>query len=572
MKAWFAIFCLMMPAALPAAGPGAWSEQEVLQDTLAALRQGGVSNQLVRLSAGMSRLLNDTLRLRPDELARMSVAADCIRYLRLTDSVPLNSETGQWLFADPGRLHLLTGSVRPSDNLKQCFQCLETLLKHDPAGRERYFNLMLALSVVWDQPNRPPIHYQTGKNTLPYRPAVAERYDYFKELYASGDAKIPYGSLTVRDLVFVVDTPVPLSELLWARSNVRGNLEEWREKFDDIIYDSSRARAGQYQWPHGVYTLASIRRKGGICVDQGYYAVLTARAFGIPAAAFHAAGKSGLHQWFSYMRQPGQWELDVGRYESEAYTTGWTIDPQTNGQMTDHDLVYENSRALGEKRAAQSDAYAAIAETLIRDPDNVLRCIQQALKVDPQNLRAWQIKIDVLIANQDFRGLLDLFKDLRDAFDEHPDIFVDAAEKIGAVLAGAGLQEDADLLRRQMARHVDDDRDDLARFLGMDEIEALVKDGEIKKARRKMEDLLEEHLEDGRKAFPLIAAYLEMTKNTDQAEAAARFLEEYIGEMSDSFYFDIARREAMLDFLLQAYTHAGDEDGVAEINSRLADM
>ncbi len=572
MKAWIPIFCVMLPAALPAAEPGAWSEQDVLQGTLAALQQGGGSNQLVRLSAEMSRLLNDTLRMRPDELARMSAAADCIRYLRLTAAAPLTPETEQWLFADPGRLHLLTASVRPSDNLKRCFQCLETLLEHDPSGREKYFKLMLALSVVWDQPKRPPVHHQAGKKTLPYPPDVTGRYGCFKELYASGAAKIPYEKLSVRDLVFVVDTPVPLSELLWARGSVRGGLEEWGEKFSDISYDSSRIRTGRYQWPHGVYTLESIRQKGGICVDQAYYATLTARAFGIPAMCFSAAGNSGHHIWFSYMHRPGRWALDVGRYESEAYTTGWTVDPQTNEMMSDHDLVYEYRRALDKQRAMQSDAYVAIAETLIRDPDNVLRCINQARKIDPQNLRAWQIEIDALMATRDCRGLLDLFEELRDAFEEHPDILIAAAEKIGAVLAGEGLQDDADRLRRQMARRVDDDRDDLVRFLGMDEIDALVKDGEIKKARRKMEDLLEEHIEDGTKTFSLIRRYLEMTRGTGQSKAAARFLEEYIDDMLDSFYLSPAFRKFCLEFLLQAYEQAGDEKGAAAASSRIADI
>jgi len=175
-------------------------------------------------------------------------------------------------------------------------------------------------------------------------------------------------------------------------------------------------------------------------------------------------------------------------------------------------------------------------------------------------------------AEQDCRKLLKLFDDLQDVFEEYPDVIVDSAEKIGEVLKEAGMQDEADRMQRHIARQVDDDRDDLARFLGMDEIEALVKEGRVKRARRKMEDLPEEHIEDGRKTFSMIRWYLKSTRNTDQSEAAAKFLEEYIEEIMDSFYFSPAYRKYCLEFLLTAYEQADDEKGIAEIKGRLADL
>lgn len=572
MKRMLLILGLILPVVVFASELEEGAEPNALKSTLAAIQQGTRSNQTLSLSASISRQLNERPRLRSDELARASVAADCIRYLRLTESMSLQAETEQWLLADADRLHLLVDSILPSDHLQRCFQCLEKLMNHDPVGREKYVKLMLALSVVWDQPERPVIHHQMGKKRLSYKLALPERYDYFKELYASGDATFSYETLEVCDLIFVVDTPVPLSELRWARENVKGSLEDWGDKFDDINYDTSRISASQYQWPNGFYTLADIQRKGGICVDQAYYAALTARAFGIPAMCFGAAGKSGSHQWFSYLKQPGEWALNVGRYESEEYTTGWTVDPQTNEDITDHDIIYASRRALDKKRMATSDVYIALADVLIDDPDNVRGCAKQSRKIDPQNWTAWQIEMDALIAAQDCRKLFNLFEDLRDVFKDYPDIVVNASEQIGAVLIEGGMQEEVASLQRRLVRKVDDERDDLARFLGMDEIEVLVDEGNIKKARREMEDLLEDHIEDGRKTFALIRGYLKITKNTDQAEAAAKFLDEYIEEMMDSFYFSTAYKEFFLDFLLTAYQQAGDEKGVAETQSRLKNL
>ena len=572
LKRWLSMCWVLLIGFAFAAEQTPWSKREMLQGTLESLQNDTRSDQIARLSAEMTRTLNASLRLHDDELERLSAAADCIHYLQLTESVSLKHETEQWLIADPERLHLLTKTVLPSDNLKRCFQCLEKLIEHDPANKKKYFKLMLAMSVVWDQPKRPPLHHQRGKEVLPFKVALEDRYDYFKELYASGDAKLSYDELTVRDLCFVVDTPVPLSELQWARANEEGSALEWLDKFSDIVYDRSRLGTSQFQWPYGEYTLAAIRQNGGICVDQGYYAAITARAFGIPAVCLEATGKSASHEWFGYIRAPGEWVLDVGRYEEDEYTTGWTTNPQTNEEMTDHDIAYENSRAQNPDRMVQSDAYIAIAETLVVDPENVRKCAEQSRKIDPQNRKAWQIEMDALIAEANYRELLRFFDELKKAFEEHPDVAVDASEKIGTALKEAGMQDEADRLLRQTARQVDDDRDDLVRFLGMDEIEALAEAGNIKKARRQMEDLMEEHIEDGKKTVPMIRWYLELTKDTDQTKAAAKFLDEYIEELFDSFYMIAGYRKGVLELLLRAYEQDEDEKGIAEVKARIADI
>lgn len=570
MKKVSVLSCVLLAATVCVAEPGLRSEQELLEETLTAVLDGRRSDYVKVLSEWVSQQLDATPRPRADELARLVTAADCITYLRLTEAVSLKKETERWLLADADRLRLLAGSILPSDNLQNGFQCLEKLLQHDPGGREEYFKLMLALSAVWDRPNRPSVHRQMGKELLPYKPELSARYDYFKDLYASGEAKIPYEKLTFQDLLFVVETPVPVSELRWARENERGTLEKWGDKFHSIVYDHSRLSTGQYQWQGGLYTLAAIRQRGGICVDQAYYALMTARAFGIPAFYIHAPGKSGSHAWFSYMNEPGKWALNVGRYKSEAYTTGWTINPQSNGPLSDHDIVLATERLDDPARAAQSDAYMAIARCLDDDLENKRNCAKQARKIDPLNRQAWAVEMEALIAEQNARRLLRLFDDMKKTFKDYPDVIIEAAEKICPVLDAEGMDEEAGRLRRHLARKVEDDRDDLARFMGMDKIEELVEAGDIKKARRKMEDILEEHIEDGSKAFPMIYYYLQITNNTDQTKAAAKFMEEYTGEMFDSFSFDIARRRAMLEFLRQAYTQAGDEDGIAETENRLS--
>ena len=545
------------------------TEQTIREETVAAALGGRRSERAEQLAKWISGQMNEGRKLRPEELAALTVAADCIAYLRLTDSLQLDADTERWLLEDPGRLALVARFIRPGDDLPRCFQCLEELIQHDVTWKADYFNLMLALSVVWDAPQRPPIHYQMGPGQLAYTPDLTARYDYFKELYSSGEAKFPYEDLSVRDLLFVVDTPVPVSELQWVREHEDGDLEDWGEKFSDISYDNSRLSDGQYQWSEGAYTLATIQRCGGICVDQTYYALMTARAFGIPALYMHAPGKSGAHAWFAYLTEPGRWTMDVGRYESESYTTGLTRDPQTDREMTDHDLALTDERRSSLQKMAQSDACMAIANGLQSDPVNRRKCAALARKIDPLNRQAWMVEVDALAAAGDARALFHLYEDVEDTFDDYPDVVVAVAEKVLPVLTDAGMDKEAGRLSRKLARNVGDDRDDLARFMGMEEIEKLVQAGDIKKARRKMEGVLEDHIEDGSKAFSMIGYYLDITNGNDQARAAAKFMEDYVADLFRKYSFDIARKQTVLNLLLRAYRQAGDDDGVEETLERL---
>lgn len=573
MKKMINLMCgLLLVSGAGLAEPESFSDQQIRQDTVAAALGGMRSERIERLSAWMSEVMNQGHTLGSEQLTALTTAADCMAYLQLTESLYLDADTERWLLDDADRLRLVTRAIGLGDNPQRCFQSLEELIQHDSTWKAEYFKLMLALSLVWDTPQRPPVHHQMGTEPLPYTPDLPARYDYYKDLYSSGQAKFPYKDLSVRDLMFVVDTPVPVSELQWVRDNESGDLDDWGDKFSDIIYDNSRANNGQYQWQDGPYTLASIQRCGGICVDQTYYAVMTARAFGIPALYMHAPGKSGSHAWFAYLTEPGEWTLDVGRYESESYTTGRTRDPQTGREITDHDIALADERRSRLQKMELSDACVAIAGGLRNDPENRRKCAALARKIDPLNQQAWMIEVDALAAAENARDLFDLYEDIEDTFDDYPDVVVAAAEKVLPVLTSAGFEKEAGRLSRQLARQVGDDRDDLARFMGMEEIEKLVDAGDIKKARRKMEGVLEDHIEDGSKAFSLIGFYLEITKGTDQSRAAAKFVEGYIADLFRKYSFDIARKQTVLRLLLIAYQQADDEGGVEETLERLSTL
>lgn len=561
------IYFLFWMAALP--GYSGVTSRSVRDDSLEYFLEKNESAGVQKLTDALSGEVSSCVRLSGAALKDASVVADCIHFLNLVSTRRMTEESAGWILNSEERLRLLVESVSPADQIPRCFKVIDELRRHDPAGCDEWYELILALSVVWDHPKRPWMHRQMGEDRLAYQPEICRRYDYFKAIYADGDARVPYDALGVAELIYVVDTPVPVSELEWARAQESGNLEDWGEKYSSIEYDNSRLVANQYVWPQGSYTLAAIRERGGICVDQTYYAVMTARAFGIPAIYFSARGTAGGHAWFSFMKAPGDWALDVGRYVSQNYTTGFAVNPQSNELMTDHDVAYTCERSLRSDKMDQACAYVAIADALRSDKKNALRCAREARRLVQNYLRAWSIETDLLLESGDFRGVMALFAEQRAVFKDHPDILVDASERIEKSLRASGRDEEAEEIQRSLVRNMDEGRDDLCRSFGQDKIKAFIAEGKVKQARRAMEKLLEDQVEEGFKVFPLIQNYLRITQETGQDKAAARFLEEYVEELEQriSFYSDDQKR--LLEYLAQAYENNGDDKRLSELQVRI---
>lgn len=529
-------------------------------------QQEGV-DKIVGLLAGK---LEDSIRPGRSQLLFHGVGADCVRFMELTRQASLSEDTVKWILASERRLHVLVDAISSQDNLPECFRIIDSLAAHDPSGRDDYFKLICAIAVVWDVPGRPKTHWQMGASPLPYTPDLQKRYDYFRKMYKGGGAKIDYSKLSVHELVFVVDTPVPLGELEWARRNVDGSLGSWGKKFQKIEYDHERFENEQYDWPHGPYTLASIQEKGGICVDQAYFCVMTARAFGIPAIYFRAVGKSGGHAWFSYMHNAGKWTLDIGRYENENYTTGTAINPQSNEPMTDHDVEFacERSRKTADQKRAA--LYMAFAEVL-RDanPETALRCARESRRLFSRDLRAWKLEFDLLLADKNYDGLLKLFDDQKDSFRKYPDILARMAQEISDALVAGGRNEDAAELMKSLAGVVKGDRDDIARTVELARIRQIRESGDYKTALREFEQLLEEYVEEGSKVLPLVSEYIDMAKETGQAWVADRFLEEYIEDVIKKGECSAYYEREFYRMLLKAYENSRNKEGAAKIRAKL---
>jgi hypothetical protein len=298
--------------------------------------------------------------------------------------------------------------------------------------------------------------------------------------------------------------------------------------------------------------------------------VLTARAHGIPAIYFHGSGKSANHAWFAFMKSPGDWLLDIGRYQGDEYTTGYAIDPQTRLTMTDHNVEYACEYSLHSDAFAQASAYTSMAEVLLEsDPENALRCARLARQRVKRHLRPWMIEQQLLTDRKDYDALVELFADKKDVFRKYPDILTQTAKEIEAVLRKGSRNDAADRLIRSLSASVDDDRDDLKRLFELERINRIIASGDMKKARREMEQLLDDQKDGGNKVFPLIREYIELTKKSGQTREAAKFMEGYIEDLIDENSFSPGYEQNLLRLLHAVYTNDGDTREAAKVAKQI---
>ena len=238
---------------------------------------------------------NKNAALPVEKIRRLHPPCDAVYALTLLKSQPLSkapsAKFAKWLWCNQQRAALFMEYFTPGkDNLPNVMDILETLYNHDQTSRDEFFPLMLAIALVWDSP-RPPMHGQIGENNIPSNnPDIKNRYDFFHQLYGSHRSAIPFSRLTVSALCFVVDAPIPVEELQWAAKNIKGG--KYDKIFQSIKYDHKRLDSGQYSWPNGPYTLQSIQKNGGICVDQAAYTAIAAKSRGVPSIFFSGAGNA----------------------------------------------------------------------------------------------------------------------------------------------------------------------------------------------------------------------------------------------------------------------------------------
>ncbi|MFO0835947.1 MAG: hypothetical protein U0638_13330 [Phycisphaerales bacterium] len=304
-------------------------------------------------------------------------------------------------------------NARPSsDDLPAVYRLYLKML--DQRGKQvaEYPNLAAAIALVWDKPP------SFGRAE---RPDPVELFDY----YASNAKKLVFDPKTTPTelLVFMVDAAAPVSDLRWAMEKHASDRRIGRVYFD-VPYDTAFFKYSQpLKLDKEPFNLANIRKVGGVCVHQAYYAATIGKAIGVPTVQMGAAGADVGHAWVGFLEPgtPPRWNLDFGCYEEYKKLVGHTSNPQTGEDMTDGEVLLLASLASDKPAdrlvaTAWTDASNRLGSLITRNmdfpprvdlkgwqappprsksPDTRLQLLKFAVNASPAYAPAWRSVIDL---------------------------------------------------------------------------------------------------------------------------------------------------------------------------------
>jgi hypothetical protein len=380
---------------------------------------------------------------------------------------------------DEAFLRALFGNLSDRDFVPTVLKTLQEIWTAEPAKWKDYRNVAIALALVRDQqaPAWWP-HHQVQQSDVPR--SQASPIDEFRFWVASNERQQLYTDLRKlepEELKFVVDAPVAASELEWAQKNARFPRADFGRAFSSIAYRRDRLVSAAYVWGDGPYSLAAIREKGGICVDQAYFAMLCGKGRGLPTLYFDGQGTDGGHAWFGYMKGENRWNMDCGRYENQNYSVGAALDPQSWLPINDHELAFlaQNFRRTPAYQASKADL--AMARLLERAGDSAraLIALDGAISVCPRNDLAWSAKGDLLARTSAAPALQRAFHESAiKQFANIVDLKVGHQRALAALARGTGDEAAANSLESSIISQNRSGRSDLSVTAGAARLSSLV--------------------------------------------------------------------------------------------------
>ncbi len=196
---------------------------------------------------------------------------------------------------------------------------------------ERYANLAAAICVVHDKPMTQRINENTARSADPV--AI---FDYF----VASEERLLFGikEIPAELLVYVVDTTASISEMQWALANYEGD-RNVGARFFDIKYDHDHFREGTpKKVTQAGWNLRNIKRLGGVCADQAYFAMTVGKAIGVPTTYTTGQSSEVGHAWVGFLqadRNSAWWNFDTGRSRAYQGVRGNVLDPQLRRVIPD---------------------------------------------------------------------------------------------------------------------------------------------------------------------------------------------------------------------------------------------
>ncbi len=278
---------------------------------------------------------------------------------------------------------LFVNNLVPEDDAAAVLRIWKSLdsLETKPEARALHLHLAVALALIHDKPG--------GEEP------AAEAYAYYRKERA--DKKLYYDFTKIKpdELVWAVapdqnNTPsiFKFSDREWALGNLTFPLAKIGDAYASIAYRMNHA-----EYPE--YTMANVRKMGGICWNQAGYSQSNGRARGVPCAYMGGEGSRGGHAWFGY-KSPRGWVNTVGRY-NDGYACGHATNPQTGKRFREWDffLFDDEGRHNGDREASLRLIRAA---ALVKTNDERLALLESAARRNQNNPAAWEPWVAALLA------------------------------------------------------------------------------------------------------------------------------------------------------------------------------
>ena len=213
--------------------------------------------------------------------------------------------------------------------------------------RLKYLNLAIAGALINPGTAQSPGRYRD--RNVP-RLSVPEVCEYLREMDKKRKLVTDIKKLSVSQLLHVVDVRLPQSEFDWAAENVNYNQSDWGAAYNSIKYVMERAATNKDLYEN--YSFEEIRKEGGVCRDQGYFACNTGKCRGVPAVYIVGDGDRGPHAWMVNLVDNVRWV----QTNSYGYNSGRFTNPCSGRSQHESTLLSKDAQTTDAKLAPAADA------------------------------------------------------------------------------------------------------------------------------------------------------------------------------------------------------------------------
>jgi len=467
------------------------------------------------------------------------------------------------ILTNPEALTQLLYNLSPHDDLKKALLIWQDiwLSEEDEEIRIKYLNLAIACSLVFDVGNITP---KDG-----YDPIDAiSRYTIFRKNAEAHRLKTTLSKLEVAGLVWVVDVALNDEEIEWAVRRANFSRRRWGKAYGHIEYLMERAVNGEN--PYEGYTLAQIEKHGGICGDQTYFSVNTAKANGIPAAGVSGTGDRGGHAWLAYKPNENEWDTTTGRYEN--YSNGSVKNSQTNRKMAEFDLMLLSDRKMKSKKVREAKTllrFVSILETMKHDKTGIRQIFDEVLDIAPLLVETWTAYVAFLErlepepTQKEWQKVIDT---IERTFKEHPTMWMTAREitqkHIWKHLDADDIEKTQSRYRSEIARKFPDRGDIIRQVLG-DQEAMILKKGDFAKIRSFYRQALRYFGKDTLNYKFICEQYFKVGEEfPDDRDTICDDIENYFSrhvDMESGDFFKAKSEIAILRIISQNYGKIGDQ-------------